>query len=97
LKYINNHNADEKSGKFSFTLRMNKFGDLTSLEFRKIYNGFNKTKNMNKPGGGFLFQRPMDWPMPQLVDLRQDGLVTGVKDQGLLGISCRRKFIKVNC
>lgn len=61
---------------------MNKFGDLSNLEFQKIHFGFNKTKNMNQAGGGFVFPLPMDWGRPISYDLRENGYLLTVKDQG---------------
>lgn len=37
---------------------MNKFGDLTNSEFRSIYNGFNRTKTMERVPNRPVFQRP---------------------------------------
>lgn len=58
LNYIEKHNEEAKIGKHSFFLRMNKFGDLTNTEFRAIYNGFNRTKTMEKAPSRKVFQMP---------------------------------------
>ena len=46
LKYINKHNNEASLLKHTFTLGMNKFGDLTNIEYARMYNNFkmnNKT------------------------------------------------------
>ena len=58
LGYIEKHNGEAKVGKHTFFLKMNKFGDLTNLEFRNTLNGFNRTKTMVKPPTRKLFQMP---------------------------------------
>lgn len=58
LLYIESHNIEASNGKHSFFLKMNKFGDLTNSEFRSIYNGFNRTKTMERVPNRPVFQRP---------------------------------------
>lgn len=68
-KYIEQHNEEAKLGVHSFTLRMNKFGDFTNLEFEKLFMGFNATKNMIKVDGP-KYQRPLGFQAPTSVDWR---------------------------
>lgn len=87
LKYINEHNLEASLNKHTFTLKMNKFGDLTNQEFVSMMNGFNKTKNMYRTGSNPRFMKPSNVKIPDAVDWRKQGYVTPVKDQGQCG-SC---------
>ena len=40
LRYITNHNQEASLLKHTFTLKMNKFGDLSNKEFARIYNNY---------------------------------------------------------
>jgi len=80
LDKINAHNAKGKS----YTLAMNKFGDLTNQEFNMLYKGV--SLNVAKP----LTHQPKALVSPKVpasYDWRTQGAVTGVKDQGQCG-SC---------
>ena len=70
---------NENSGKFAYTLEMNKFGDLDDGEFAKIYNGRRSSSNSNTTAKFVATgaQRPSE------IDWRTKGCVSGVKDQGL--------------
>jgi hypothetical protein len=66
LKYINKHNNEASLLKHTFTLGMNKFGDLTNIEYARMYNNFkmnNKTIRMNlyKPGPNIEIPSSIDW------------------------------------
>jgi len=86
LKYVNQHNQEAALGKHTFTVKMNKFGDLSSAEFGRLYNGYNMTKDMKKTLGNKYVREP-SFKVPDSVDWRTQGYVTPVKDQGQCG-SC---------
>jgi len=78
LDFINRHNAANKS----FTVAMNKFGDLTTEEFAKFYLGTRFTAPV-------IEAQPSTAPqaLPTHWDWRPRGAVTHIKNQGQCG-SC---------
>lgn len=82
MRYINQHNVEAKNGGHNFTLGMNKFGDMTSEEFAKIYNGYKASKNSQTK-----LYKYSGFQIPSSVDWRKEGYVSAVKDQGNCG-SC---------
>lgn len=76
---INKHN----NGNNTFTLAMNQFGDLTTQEFVKMYNTYQPSQKIQSE---HVYQ-PKYTRIPTTKDWRQEGAVTGVKDQGQCG-SC---------
>jgi hypothetical protein len=73
LKYINKHNNEASLLKHTFTLGMNKFGDLTNIEYARMYNNFkmnNKTNNMN------LYKPDPNFEIPSSIDWRKKGAVS---------------------
>ena len=75
-----------------FTVKMNKYGDLTVEEFSKLLNGFKVPKHFEKRA--FTEEKTeidvdfsdMDTrSIPTSVDWRNNGYVTVVKDQGYCG------------
>ena len=79
-KYMEVHN--ENADKHGFTLGMNEFADLETHEFAEVYNGYlmserNVTSEFTVTG----------LEVPSQVDWRQQGYVTGIKNQGQCG-SC---------
>jgi len=85
LAYINAHNAE---GSHSFSLAMNKFGDLTAAEFARLYNGL-KFDAENVQSGKFAVDgSDINFgALPASFDWRTKGAVSPVKDQGQCG-SC---------
>jgi cathepsin L len=84
--YITKHNLAADDGHFTFWLKMNKFGDMTTKEFAQ-YNRFNASLKIDGiyPNGVFLSDPSV--VLPDTVDWRTQGYVTPVKDQGQCG-SC---------
>jgi len=87
MEFIQQHNMQYSLGKKTFTVGMNKFGDLTNKEFVSMVNGFNKTRTMQKSKSGSHFVAPSNFQRPAAVDWRKQGYVTPIKDQGQCG-SC---------
>jgi len=84
VQKINQHNLGTDLGLKSYRLGLTKFADMTNDEFR-AYKGlaFNATA---APRFGEPMRRPIR-KVPDSVDWRKKGYVTGVKDQGQCG-SC---------
>jgi cathepsin L len=45
LKFIEDHNNEADSGKHTYWLAMNRFGDMTNEEIRREMNGFTNQKS----------------------------------------------------
>jgi cathepsin L len=78
---IQEHNKGFQAGLHTFELGMNQFGDMTNQEFRSFMNGYKRTspkKNTN-------VHKPQTNDLPDSVDWRTKGYVTGVKNQGQCG------------
>ncbi|XP_008831321.1 cathepsin L1-like isoform X2 [Nannospalax galili] len=88
MKMIEQHNEQISRGKYSFRMKMNAFGDLTSTEFKKLMTGFQSQglKNMK------LLQAPQPsllvGDVSKSVDWRTKGYVSAVQDQGISCGSC---------
>ena len=84
---IGRHNAEAQKGLHTFTLKMNKFGDLTNREFRAKMNGFKPSLKLNSIKPLSVFESSPNTQNPDSVDWRTQGYVTPIKDQGQCG-SC---------
>ncbi|KAJ4717319.1 Cysteine proteinase [Melia azedarach] len=89
LKYIDQRNKEVRS----YWLGLNEFSDLSHEEFKKNYLGvrpdfFSRIDNISSNAfsyGEFRYENVKD--LPEAVDWREKGAVTGVKNQGQCG-SC---------
>lgn len=86
-RWINHWNKKHANAS-SFTVAINQFGDLTSDEFNRLYNGLHV---FSAPKASEKVERPRQWAntagIPESGDWRQKGVVSRVKDQGMCG-SC---------
>jgi len=82
-KFIAAHNAKNAS----YSVAMNKYGDLSPSEFAKTYNGFLGAKMFTRIHHGSQVVVHPNPAVPASIDWRSMGYVTGIKNQGQCG-SC---------
>lgn len=87
---INEHNEKFERGEKSWNMKINQFGDLTDVEFKKLYLSY-KTPNIT-----FIdnFDEPVNLTSDSF-DWRKEGVVLTVKDQGQC--ECGWAFSAVSC
>ncbi|MBA0792568.1 hypothetical protein Gohar_017059, partial [Gossypium harknessii] len=78
LRFIDEHNADESQ---SFKVGLNRFADLTNMEYRAIYLGIKKP-NRKVSKASDRYAALLGEKLPDSVDWREKGAVAEVKDQG---------------
>ncbi|KAJ9163833.1 hypothetical protein P3X46_023461 [Hevea brasiliensis] len=81
VMHVHNTNKLDKP----YKLKLNKFADMTSYEFRSTYAGSKINHHLMFQGapqgnGSFMYEKLER--VPPSVDWRKKGAVTGVKDQG---------------
>jgi len=87
VEIIRKHNIEADLGLHTYTLGMNKYGDMTLKEFVKQMNGIDLSLNVSFSGTCDKFVAPANFKRPDSVDWRTKGYVTPIKDQGQCG-SC---------
>ncbi|OQV16546.1 Cathepsin L1 [Hypsibius exemplaris] len=75
LKKIEHHNIRASLGEHTYTLGMNKYGDLTATEFVETMNGYAMADKTDK-SKGLSFMTPLNIQVPASVDWRTKGYVT---------------------
>ncbi|CAA7395919.1 unnamed protein product [Spirodela intermedia] len=81
VRFINGHNRKDST----YKLGLNKYGDMTSEEFRRASAGFNLQRRRGGLRASGEFSNANATATPPSVDWRQKGAVTPVKDQGDCG------------
>jgi hypothetical protein len=76
LRYITNHNQEASLLKHTFTLKMNKFGDLSNKEFARIYNNYQMNNDQTDLN---LFKQDPNFIIPDSIDWRLKGALSGYK------------------
>ena len=66
LNFIGEHNAAAANGEHTYTVGMNQFGDLTTDEINKFFNGYNSSEQLR--GEIVSFENIKDDGLPSTVD-----------------------------
>jgi cathepsin L len=83
---VRRHNDAYERGDASFKLAVNPIADLPFSEYRKL-NGYRRIYGDSLTKNSSRFLPPMNVQVPDEIDWRDHGYVTGVKNQGMCG-SC---------
>jgi len=86
VRKIQAHNLEADMDIHTYTMGMNKYGDMSHTEFVKQMNGLKMTDDTHS-GDRHTFMPPSNVKIPPSVDWRKEGYVTPIKDQGQCG-SC---------
>ncbi|CAI7998292.1 Digestive cysteine proteinase 2 [Geodia barretti] len=81
-KYVDEHN-EHLAPLLGFTLGMNEYADMDGAEFAKVFNGYKSGRRSNN----VKIFHATGVSLPDSVDWRTKGYVTGIKNQGQCG-SC---------
>jgi len=85
LNIVERHNALAAQGQSTYTMGMTKWADMTNAEYRQMLGGY-KPRSARAVNATTYTPKPVK-DLPDTVDWRDKGVVTGVKDQGQCG-SC---------
>lgn len=90
LKFIDEHNESENGR--SYNIGLNRFADLTNMEYQKMYVGTRVAVSRGRKADDRYLYNVSDDELPTIVDWREKGAVSGIKDQGTCGV-CVYLFI----
>jgi len=86
-RFVLRHNYEYDLGKHTYKVGLNKFADLTNEEFRAMYLGSVQSADPYEPYCTAENNTKILFGLPDTVDWRKEGYVTGIKDQAQCG-SC---------